>query len=188
MSLGAATVKSLPAEGKITAGDRNAAGNKTMLITAIYADKGGNNIKPLSGTGSISLRNAALTPADKDTADGINVMEFNNTKFALLNGNSGWIAFHNINLKYITSVELQYGIQTPLGKGYVVELRMDKPDGQKLGEVLISSGAKPGLENKANIRVGTPVDGVHHIYFAIRKADASENNPMALSTFRFIAQ
>ncbi len=182
-----AAQKSLPVEGKIIASPKD--GDKNMLITASYTDMGSTNIKSLTGTTSVSLRSYTLKPQDNSGLNNINVFEFNNNKFAVLSGNTGWISFDSISLGFARSVEMQYGVQEPPEKGFIVELHIDGPEGPKLGETTINNkNAKPGFANKSIIRIKAPDDKPHKLFIVIKKADPAETKMMGLMSFRIAAQ
>jgi hypothetical protein len=82
--------KSLPAQGKIIASAKDA--DKNMLITASYTDKGGPNIKSLTGTASAGLKTYTLTADDKSDLENVNIFEFNNRKFVVPGNTKGWIS------------------------------------------------------------------------------------------------
>jgi hypothetical protein len=84
-------------------------------------------------------------------------------------------------------VELTYGMQEPLQKGYVVEWYADRPGGTKLGEARIAAGGKPGA-SRIKVPLQNTGDHPRKLYVMIRKADAAETKMMALSSMRFIAR
>jgi glucose/arabinose dehydrogenase/cytochrome c551/c552/type 1 glutamine amidotransferase len=178
---------SLPASGTVTATAKDAANNKTMVISASYTDKGAPQAKPLTGFATLNLRNPVLGVHENDSANNITIGDFNNTKYAILNGERGWLMFDNISLQFVNSVELTYGMQEPLQKGYVVEWYADRPGGTKLGEVKIASGGKAGF-NSIKTPLQNTGDHPRKLYVLIRKADPAETKMMALSSMRFIAR
>lgn len=177
----------LPSAGTITATEKNAADNKMMQISASYTDKGAKGAKPLTGFASFNLRNPVLGVDENDSAERVTIADFNNTKYAIVNGESGWLMFDNINLQFVTGVELTYGMQEPLQKGYIVEWYADRPGGTKLGEVKIAAGGKPGF-NRVKVPLQNTGDHPRKLYVMIRKADPLETKTMALSSMKFIAR
>ena len=85
-------------------------------------------------------------------------------------------------MKGITSIEVSFGSQTPITRGYVVEAYAGNANGKKIGEVLINNtkGMQPG---KAVITAEGPISA-KGISFRIRKADPAETAVMAVSGFR----
>ena len=158
-----------------------------MQITASYTDKGAPQAKPLTGFTAVNLRNPVLGVHENDSADNISIADFNNTKYAILSGESGWLMFDKINLQFVTSVELIYGMQEPLQKGYLIEWYADRPGGTKLGETKIPAGGKPGF---SSVKVPLQNTGDHprKLYVLIRKSDSTETKTMAVSAMKFFAR
>jgi hypothetical protein len=115
------------------------------------------------------------------------VTDFNNTKFAIVNGENGWLMFDNINLQFVTAVELNYGMQEPLQKGYIVEWYADRPGGTKLGELKIAAGGKPGF-NQVRVPLQNTGDHARKLYLLIRKADQAETKVIGVMSMKFIAR
>jgi hypothetical protein len=68
--------------------------------------------------------------------------------------------------------------------GFNVELRLDAPDGLKLGEALIGKNAKPGFDNRAVINIKAPDNKPHRLFVVVSKADPLETRFVGMMNFR----
>jgi cytochrome c len=177
-----AAVKTLPPEGTITPKEGDVSGGKAMQISATYTDRGGTGIKSLTGGNVAVINSPVLSPADNTKLDGVSVMEFGSRKFATMSGTSGVIEFGNVNVSGLTSIEIGYGSQSPLTKGYIVEAFEGSVNGRKIGEVAIAN-TRAGQTGMAMIKSGSPVN-VKGLAFRIRKADPAETVMMGITGFR----
>jgi len=109
------TTRSLPAAGTLKPTlDKPEKDKGILTITASFTDKGGNNIKPLTGNSSVTLRNSKIK-FERDSA-----------KQASLHTDS-------IDLSTIRSASLQLGWMKGGVQACTFELRLDGPSGEKLG-------------------------------------------------------
>ncbi len=183
------TAKSLASEGKLVASANDAAGGKTMQISASYTDKGGAGAKPLTGADLITLRNPLVPMSDNNGTEKISVVEFNDKDYAVLgSGDAGWMLFDDLNLKYVTGVELAYGIQEPLLKGYLIEVHADTPDGELLGQGKIPAGGKAVQMNKVAFPLKSAGERNRKIYLVVKKADPAETKMMGMGSIQFMAK
>ncbi len=192
LSLSKKEVASLPAQGEITPSETDMGSGNIMQVSATYTDKGGKGIKPLSATGSISLRSALMSPETNNAASNVDIKNWNDKRVAFLNLNSaeaGWLRFDNIDLAGIKSIELNYGIPASLGKGYVISWYQDSPNGaaNKIGELK--------LENTANTMMSSQIvslknvkPGTHNLFFKIERMDKNDGKRLALLSFRLVSQ
>ncbi|HEX5024276.1 MAG TPA: ThuA domain-containing protein [Agriterribacter sp.] len=142
-----ATKKSLPQSGSIPV--KTVKENEALYISATYTDKGAASIKPLSGNAAAVLRSSKLTfggvknmkEFGTDDLDGMKVMVVPDDK-------AGWFSIDSIDLQGVNGAELMVGWEDDEDapkNGYVFELRLDAPDGTKLGEGILpapSAGSK----------------------------------------------
>jgi cytochrome c551/c552 len=147
------TIPSMPASGAVDATMHHPVkDNGVLTITASYTNKGGNNIRPLTGTGSISLHNSRLS--------------FRRT--SALKG-----PFHrdHIDLTGIAGVEIGAYWNARPGTACRIELHLDSAAGKKVGELNLSgSGKATGPDAKEWLETAhaplTPVtDGQWHTLF-----------------------
>jgi glucose/arabinose dehydrogenase/cytochrome c551/c552/type 1 glutamine amidotransferase len=151
LSLNKPAAKSLPAQGSIVPTEKDVEGGKTMQITASYTDKGGAGRKPQTGVEAVYLGGPVLTAAAITDKQDINVMEYGGRKLIMATGASGWVAF-DVNLSGIKAMDIMYGGQGTITKGYLVELFDGSVTGKKLGEVKIDKMVGQ-QENKVSIDV-----------------------------------
>jgi glucose/arabinose dehydrogenase/cytochrome c551/c552 len=125
------TIKSLPASGAVDATNHQPVkDNGVLTISASYTNKGGDNIRPLTGMGSVSLRNAKLAFHHSGSLKG------------------PWHRDH-LDLSGIGHVELSVSWTGKPGPAYRIELRLDSAGGKKIGEIEIGGGgAKPSADKK----------------------------------------
>lgn len=178
---------SLASSGVITATEKDAANNKVMQISASYTDKGAPGAKPLTGYAGLNLRNPVLGVHENDSVKNFTIAEFGDIKYALLSSESGWLMFDNINLQFVTGVEISYGMQEPLKKGYVIEFYADRPGGTKLGEAKIAAGGRPGI-NSIKAALQNTGDHSRKLFLIVRKADRTESATMAVTSLKFVAR
>ena len=173
------TAPTLPSKGTIMPSEENMGIGNLMQITATYTDKGGKGIKPLSATGSITLRSSLMNMASSNEQVRVNVKNWDKYAAGFLNGDDGWFQFDDINFDEIDSFELAYGIPGQLIKGYAISWYQDSPKGNKIGELLLSSLPKTML-TKVNIPLTNVLRGDHKLFFKILRVDPKETNRLAL--------
>jgi cytochrome c len=137
------TISTLPLKGnftpKIPEGDN---GKGTLIIRAAYTDKSAKGSEPLTTEETKLLRSPQLSPG---TADITNRAEVNlQTMFAvslnIIPKANGYIGFKQIDMTGIQQLEIS-ALAFPM-MGYIggtIEVRLDKPDGELLGQVKIES-------------------------------------------------
>jgi glucose/arabinose dehydrogenase/cytochrome c551/c552 len=186
MSLGkSATAKSLPPQGTVTPSAGDLSGGKLLQISASYTDRGGAKIKPLTGYNSIVLRSPQLGMQENKALDNMSVMEFGGNKYAILGqGATGWVEFEPLNLSPVKQVQIAYGMQDPLEKGYTLELRADAPTGELLGTTEVAAGGKPGF-NSINMPFSFSGNKPRKLFLVVRRKEG-ESKMMAVSTMKFL--
>jgi cytochrome c551/c552 len=186
MSLGkTAAAKSLPPQGTITPSAGDLSGGKLMQISASYTDRGGAKIKPLTGYNSIVLRSPQLGMQENKGLNNASVMEFGGNRYAILGeGSSGWVEFEPLNLGAVRQVQIAYGMQEALDKGYTLELRADAPTGDLLGTTDVPAGGKPGF-NSVNMPFSFSGNKPRKLFLVIRRKEG-ESKMMAVSTMKFL--
>jgi glucose/arabinose dehydrogenase/cytochrome c551/c552 len=155
------TTPSLPASGSVDPTMHlPEKDNGILTITASYTNKGGINIRPLTGVGSASLRNSRLSFRRASTLKG---------------------PFHkdNIDFTEVTGAELGIYWNASPGTAYQLEFHLDSATGRKLGEVMLSGSGKPtSPDNKewletAHVSLAQVADGAPHKLFITGSAAAS---------------
>lgn len=191
MSQGAANkvAASLPQKGTVspTAG-KPEKDNGILYLIASYTDQGGPNIRPLTGTATVTLRSPKLVAANYDQSFGVTTFEADAIKFLIPTANS-WVSYNNLDLTGVTGVGIAYYTQEALQYGYTVQVFLDKDGGTKLGEVLIGPGAKVKAPNAATINFAPVADGkLHNLYIKITAADPAEKTSFGISRFELLSK
>jgi len=182
------TRKSLPANGQVVAKpDPKRQKNTVLKLAATYTDMGGTGIKPLSGGDVVYLRNSAMDAEDFSKIQGFNSVEFSNSKYLVFPGTQGWVKAEQLDLTNIGSLEL-----TGIGNGettqYQVEVRLDQPNGRKVGEGKLSLGGErqPAV---STVSLQSVTDQkMHDVYIVVKAAGGATNQNHVLKTVRFVPQ
>jgi len=147
------TVKSLPASGVLSPTLGKPETDKGVLtITAAYTDKGGPNIKPLTGSQSVSLRNSKLTFGRR--------------------GAERLVVTDSIDLSTIRSAELQVTYSKEVTAA-AFSVRLDGENGEKIGE-FVFAGAGTGGQAVLHSALKEIKDGQKHRLFLTRDAGGEQ--------------
>ncbi|MCF3108197.1 ThuA domain-containing protein [Niabella sp. CC-SYL272] len=158
LNSGNAVKKSLPASGIIVP-PADTKPNRALVLSASYSDKGGNQIKSLTGTNTLLLRSNMIPFGETDK-----------TK-------EGWFVLKQIDLTNVHSMSIAYDRQESPGKTSVLEVRLDAANGPLLGSKPMPAVAKEAKEAVASIPVKGISDGQFHtLYFIYRTEDQIHDN------------
>ncbi|MEO8721768.1 MAG: ThuA domain-containing protein [Ginsengibacter sp.] len=197
LSLGTAsqTTKSLPQQGSVNATmNKPAKDNGVLTIHADYTDKGGDNIKPLTGSGSVELRNSKITFDGVTKMEGYSKVTFNGNSYLVI-PNEGWFSIDQIDLTDISKTSLNIGWQKAPVSGYTFELHLDSPKGQKVGELSFAGKSGGGKDDTKpefaiiNSSFSPVKDGkLHNLYIVSKIKDPSVKGTAALASLQFFVK
>jgi hypothetical protein len=173
-----AAKKSLPQTGTIIppaakAGAGPGLGQKpppVLVLSASYTDKGGNNIKALTGNTSIALQSNTMSFAGDEKTSGFTTFRYSGNNLLLFPNGEGWFAKNNIDLTGVSSVNLISGWQTAPKSGYSFEVRLDAPDGRILGKGTTPAPQKGQQFGITHIELEKIEDGKFHVIYFVYKA------------------
>lgn len=157
------TTKSLPATGFVNATlDKPVKDKGILTISASYTDKGGNNIKPLTGSYSISLRNSKISLGHRKD-------------------NQGNYSTDSIDLSGVRSASLMANPAKGPVNAASFELRLDNPAGQLIGSFSIKGDGK----DMAVATLEHVKDGKLHKLFIVNRAEKPGGEQVMLSFLQF---
>ncbi|MFM9910766.1 MAG: ThuA domain-containing protein [Chitinophagaceae bacterium] len=182
--------KSLPASGKLSPTlNKPAKDNGLLYVSATYTDKGGSNIKPMTGTNTVVLRNSKLLFKGVDHLKGYTSIDMNGITFMIIPSGMGWFSINDIDLSGISSATLSAGWQKAPDYGFTFEVRLDSPEGAKIGEGVLPGGIiTKGPMGGTNISLKfTPVtDGkLHSVYIVSKPTNDKEDGQVGLQYLQF---
>jgi glucose/arabinose dehydrogenase/cytochrome c551/c552 len=158
----------------------------TMVLSASYTDKGGNNIKALTGNNMAALSSNVLGFEGNEKTNGFNHITFSGMKLLLFPAKSGWFVCRKIDLTGVKSVAITSGWQAAPGVGYSFEVRLDAPDGQLLGKGSQPVPKKGQQAGVTAIPLTAVSDGNFHELYFIFKSTAPIT--AAVTTLQFNAK
>ena len=172
LSLGnkAAVKKSLPASGTIVA-PANEPPNTAMVISASYTDKGGTNIKALTGKTTVSLRSSSVYFSGLEKVNGFTPYKYNGIFIMVLPAKSGWLATDSVDLTGVRRLNLVCAWQAAPKGSLDFEARLDGPEGKVLGKGSMPPVTKKGQQSGiASIPIEAVNDGAMHSVYLIYSA------------------
>ena len=168
----AAVKKSLPMAGSITPAP-NQKPNAVMVLSASYTDKGGNNIKALTGSSSVALRSNNYTFSGKEKMQGFTVFAYNGMNIMILPATGGSYGVDSIDLSGVKSLNINSMWQDAPLFGFDFEARLDAADGKLLGKGSMAVPQKTQKSGMAHLPIEPVTDGKFHSLYIIYKP----NNP-----------
>ena len=176
LSLDQVTTPSLPATGSVdaTAG-KKATATGVLMLNASYTDQGGENIKPLSGSNTVLLRNNTIDMGSTgEYTGGYSSMSFDGKNLVTVPKNEASFAIKAIDLTGVASVTATAVTIGDLGDEYQFELRLDSPTGELVGSATFaqqSADGSPTAPNysQLNIPITATADGQLHTLFVVSK-------------------
>jgi hypothetical protein len=176
--------KSLPASGSINA---TAADKGFLYLTANYTDNGGSGgSKPLTSKKTLVLRNSKVGIREVKKVDNFSNFDSAGTRYLAAPKGNGSFLVDSVDLTGITALEASYFNPISLTSGYTFELRLNDPDGQKLGEAQLT----PSLSAKKTGSITIPLAGVadanlHNVYLVVRLKNPDERGRLLLQGLQF---
>lgn len=175
--------KSLPKEGSIIPPAKEQA-NASLVITASYTDKGGNNVKPLTGNSFVSLgsNNYSFTGIEK--VNGFSIYNADGKNYLVMPHSPGWFSISHTDLTGVRSMDIYIGSMVASKSDYPFEIKLDSPDGKVIGK-----GAIPKTEGNVkvvHINVEPIADGkFHDIYFVYQPGKGGEDAQSGVASVQF---
>ncbi|MCC5930948.1 MAG: PQQ-dependent sugar dehydrogenase [Cyclobacteriaceae bacterium] len=171
----------LPASGIITA-DKDARENMLLAINATYTDQGGKGIKPLSGSGTLKLRNPRVLSDKLEVEKGFRKLKSGGTNVLQIAEGENIFIDRQIDLNDIQSImlELDGVLSDAVGS---IEVRQGRVD----GPVLFSAGYSIAANQKSDIKLeasSSVKQGKQDLYFILK---SKTEGPM-LKALRYVPQ
>lgn len=183
--------KSLPAAGSVSSTlGKPAKENAVLLLSATYTDKGGAGSKPQTGYAAVTLINSKMGFDQVTNMKGYATYNMEGRRMMLSPKEEGYFSIDSIDLTGINAAIVTVGWQTPPVSGYSFEIRLDKPDGMKLGQFVIPGAGKSNGEavsfKPINVNLSAVQDGkMHDVFIVSRPNDPKEANIVALVSIEF---
>ena len=144
--------------------------DQVLVLSASYTDKGGNNIKALTGRSTVSINSPTVKFSGKEKVNGFTIYPAGNQTYLILPTTEGWFAIDNIDLTGVRSVSLTLGWQDPPKNAINFEARLDAPDGPLLGKGSMPAPAPKQQGGMGRLPVNPVADGKMHAIYFIYKA------------------
>lgn len=161
---------SLPASGKISPNPNEEKKKENVFrLLATYTDTGGAGISPLSGSGSVYLRNHVMDVSEFNGSQGLAKKDSLGAAYLVLPAGQGWLKANQLDLSGISRIEVA-GLATGRPGTYTVELRSGQPNGPILSQAALQAGA-----NRQPVTASLPVPKtagngqLQDLYFVIRQ-------------------
>lgn len=160
--------KSLPQSGTIIPPADKKPGS-TLVLSASYTDKGGNNIKALTGNSVVSLRSNTMNFKSNEKVNGFTPFKYNGSTVLIFPASDGWLEMSRIDLTSVHSINMVAGWQTPPVSGFSFEIKLDAPDGKLIGKGTMPAPPKNQKGGILKIPVEAVTDGkLHDVYFVYK--------------------
>ena len=166
----------------------------SLVISATYTDKGGTNIKPLTGSSSLVLSPNSVDLAQAGTFTGYAKMVFDGKTLLTIPNTTGSFALQGIDITGIGSITLMTASQEPIKSPIDFEIRLDSPTGEVVGRGTHapSAGMKlpnmPILMHQANVALSAAGDGKKHTLYIVSDAKGADLGTFILMGVTFNAK
>lgn len=184
--------KSLPATGSLSPTmNKPSIANGVLYLTASYTDKGGQNIKPLTGNAVAALRSNTVNLGDVKRTKDAQTVTYQNMPVMYISSNDGWFALDSIDLTGITKAAMTLGWQDVLTGDNTFSLHLDAPDGKLLGEYKVE-GNKPNdkaplTARMAGVTLSPVTDGkLHNVYVVKKSSGDTKNQAIGVTILTFL--
>ncbi len=155
--------KSLPQEGSIIP-PANEQPNASLVLTASYTDKGGYNVKPLTGDAFVSLGSNVYTFTGTEKLNGFSVYNADGNNYLVIPHSAGWFSISHTDLTNVGSIDIYIGSLVASKSDYPFEIRLDSPDGKVIGKGTVPKAE--GTSAALHVNIDPVTDGkFHDIYF-----------------------
>lgn len=193
-------LSSAPLQGSYTpALQEGDAGRGSVVLRAVYTDKGAEGLPAQTSEAVKVLRGPRLGPAGADVQIGVIPAPARGNAGAVILRANSHIAYKKLDLTGITKAEVGAQATTREGNvGGTIEVRLDAPTGPLVGQAVIANpgdgrgGDSTASEGSAGGRSGRrgpivielkPTSGMHDVYFVFKNPAATPIQPlMTLST------
>ena len=195
LSLRQETKPSLAASGSLdpTLG-KPASPTGSLVISASFTDKGGENIKPLTGSSSFVLQPNNVDLAQAGSFTGYAKMVFDGRTLLTIPNTQGSFALQGIDLTGVGSVTLMTASQEPINHPIDFEIRLDSPTGEVLGSGTHAPSAGMKMPNmsilmhQANVAINAASDGKKHTLYLVSDAKGVDLGTFILMGITFKAK
>ncbi len=174
--------KTLPPSGKVApTGDPKKKDNTVFALTATYTDQGSANVRPLTGSTAVYLRNPQVKAVEFDAQKDIlkfKIPEGNEVAVGLKNGS--YAAFRKVDLTDISSIDVLAFSSADRTAGGKLEVRLGSPDGKVLGTAEVPASASSPVSFPV---AASP--GMQDLYFVYVNPNAGGKPLFSLDTIRF---
>lgn len=140
----------------------------SYIFNASYTDKGNPIVGPLTGFKSVALRPAKIRANTYEDSKDVSKYKIP-TGSEIVTGlkNGSYIAFGDIDLTGITSLDIATGFREGQSAGGVLEVRLDSPSGTKIGEAKVESAGNVTIPVK-----GSSDGKLHKVIFLYKNTEA----------------
>ena len=177
--------KSLPQTGSITPAV-NQKPNAVLVLSASYTDKGGNNIKALTGGDRIALRSNNLSFTGREEVKGFSFYNADGINVLVLPQDEGWFAVDSIDLTGVSSMNIVTGWRNAPKFGFDYDVRLDAPDGKLLGKGSMTIPPKNPLNGAAHVKLESITDDrFHKLYFIYKSKDPKVKTEAGVEKLQF---
>ncbi|MEP6594809.1 MAG: Crp/Fnr family transcriptional regulator, partial [Ginsengibacter sp.] len=182
--------KSLPPSGGLDATlSKPVKDNGMLYLTASYTNKGGLNIKPLTGKRTLILRNNKITFNQVSKMKDYTTADTNGNTYLIPPKGEGWFEIDSVDISGINAAELMVGYIQPLKYGYDFEIRLDGPTGKKIGLASLPASPPKGPLNTVPVRFNLEAindNKFHNLFIASKAKDATQDTSIGLQSLRLI--
>lgn len=160
--------KKLPLAGSVIPGKEE---DGVYVLTATYQDKSINNVPSLTTTDALILRSSFLRANETEDLRIARKANWqgNHSLQNLLDG--AHAVYKNIDLTGVKKATIIAYINPNDNPGGLVEIRLDKPDGQLLGQANITAPAVSRVTTSL-----TPVAGHHDLYVVFKNSSVRDKS------------
>lgn len=182
--------KELPKKSLSSSGSIEIVTNKNpksvLVLSASYTDKGGNNIKALTGNTSFVLRSNYFTVTGKEKVKGFSFGKINGLECLLLPKEESWFALDSIDCTDVGSVTINTEWQSPLQAVISFEVRLDAANGKLIGNGVTVIPIKDKKAGTTKILLEKITDGsLHKLYFMYKPKPGNEKLLAGISGWEF---
>ncbi|WP_221409652.1 ThuA domain-containing protein [Pseudochryseolinea flava] len=179
--------KSLPASGVVNATvDKPILDQGILLLSASYTDIGGKNITPLTASTEVTLRNNKVFMNDTKNRKDFRSYYVNGVRMLITPQVTGSFAIEKVDLTGIKTLDLSTFWDIAPENDYTYEVRLDSPDGTKVGSGILKSPKKDNATQTLVIPITTVTDGKFHSVFIVSHSSGTlDKGSFKLKTLTF---